>query len=376
MVSFRNCEVQLRNVSVDVVKDLCSWSCVSKYAFIEHTQAVEPNISSNHYHIMLAFNNPVPIDNVAKHFNVETNFIEKCKSWKSAVAYLTHENVDKPKYPRESIVSNYDFNDDIEAGIDASRKLGKLDLSPIFSGDCRRFNYSKYFDGPTYCAHKREIENAFEYYENTLSLKGANRSMEVCYICGASGCGKTTYAKFVAESNNMSYCISSSANDPLQDYKGQDVLILDDFRPWDWKLSDFLKLTDNNTISSAKSRFSNKYMYFCKMILITSTIPFYECWDKIGETDGEEIKQLYRRIGTRINIIGRGDKTRLEIDCADGTHCFIEPPKEYIAIINPQVGKSAFLNYVKGTVTTNETHDFEFCGGDSIPFEDTMLPFV
>jgi len=97
--------------------------------------------------------------------------------------------------------------------------------------------------------------------------------MQVFYFWGPSGVGKTTTAKDMAERRGWSYCISSSSNDPLQDYKGQDVLILDDFRPSDWNFSDFLKLTDNHTSSTVKARYSNRQMVYCKAIYVTSTLP-------------------------------------------------------------------------------------------------------
>ena len=81
--------------------------------------------------------------------------------------------------------------------------------------------------------------------------------MEVIYIQGATGTGKTSYSKMLAEQKEYSYYISSSSNDILGDYKGQDCLILDDLRPSCMGLSDLLKMLDNHTTSTVKSRYKN-----------------------------------------------------------------------------------------------------------------------
>ena len=49
--------------------------------------------------------------------------------------------------------------------------------------------------------------------------------MKVYWISGMPGVGKTTLAKMICENSGWSYAISSSSNDALQDYNGQDCLI-------------------------------------------------------------------------------------------------------------------------------------------------------
>ena len=94
--------------------------------------------------------------------------------------------------------------------------------------------------------------------------------MNCIFITGASGTGKSTYAKQIASENNLSVYISSGSNDVLDDYQGQDCIILDDLRPSCMGLSDLLKMLDNNTASTVKSRYKNKVLE-CKMIIITTT---------------------------------------------------------------------------------------------------------
>lgn len=115
----------------------------------------------------------------------------------------------------------------------------------------------------------------------------------VVYICGSAGSGKTTYAKQYCENNNLSYCISASSRDPLQDYEGQDAIILDDLRPENFSLSDLLKLLDNHTASSASARYHDRWVN-AKVIIITTVLPIEKFFHRINLRD-EPIQQLYRR---------------------------------------------------------------------------------
>ena len=98
----------------------------------------------------------------------------------------------------------------------------------------------------------------------------------------------------IAQDKGLSYYISSGSNDVLDDYAGQDVIILDDLRSSCLGLSDLLKLLDNNTASSVKSRFSNKVLE-CKLIIITSILKIDEFFKNVFQEEQEPITQLKRR---------------------------------------------------------------------------------
>ena len=124
--------------------------------------------------------------------------------------------------------------------------------------------------------------------------------MEVYWIYGKSGVGKSTLAKTLCHNQKWSFAVSSSSNDPLQDYNGQDALILDDFRPTGWTKSDVLKMLDNHTSSSIKSRYQNKQTCYLRAIIITTVHSPYEIWNTWDNGSKEPYDQLYRRI--RYNI--------------------------------------------------------------------------
>jgi hypothetical protein len=127
------------------------------------------------------------------------------------------------------------------------------------------------------------------------------RSVEVIFITGATQSGKTTFAKWLCKSQNYSYAISSGFNDPLQDYEGQDCLILDDIRDNTFRYDELLKITDNHTNSSVRSRYSNK-LFVGKMIIITSTFDLQYWYKQYREDKKDDIDQLITRINGYIHM--------------------------------------------------------------------------
>lgn len=77
-------------------------------------------------------------------------------------------------------------------------------------------------------------------------------------------------------------------------------MILDDLRDSSFDLADLLKILDNNTNSSVKSRFNNK-VFNGKMIVITSSVPLVY-WYPAYRYSHDSLEQLYRRIGSYVEV--------------------------------------------------------------------------
>lgn len=137
------------------------------------------------------------------------------------------------------------------------------------------------------------------------------KNMRVLYICGSSGSGKTTTAKYFAEELGYKYCVSAGGSHMFDDYHGEPCLILDDFRASYMKFSDLLKLMDNNTGSCVDARYHNINMAFCRLLIITSINEPKELYSNLFEGD-EPIEQFIRRLNNR-NYIEIIDDNILEV---------------------------------------------------------------
>lgn len=305
--SWRTCEIvqQLEYMSQEDVEAGLDHNAVQDYAYILHDKDVHEDGTpvAPHWHIMIRFKRPVQTESLCKWFGIKSNMIGYILgTFGDAVAYLTHRNKpEKYQYLDEEIKSNYDFKVEVEKALSkkkASQRKEEI-IELIRSGIVREYNYTEYITALEYDKFKRAIDNAFTYRRDTL--KSLDRHMNVIYIYGGSGTGKATYAKQLAINKGLSCYISSGSNDPLDGYKGQDCLILDDIRPGDFLLSDFLKILDNNTQSTVKSRYKNKLLE-CQYLIVTTSFDIPVFFDLLLDSEGESVKQMERRCTLKIQM--------------------------------------------------------------------------
>ena len=281
-----------------------------EYAYILHDKDVytkedeeknenhkEGQPKAPHYHVYINFGKTTwDSDRVAKRFEVAGNFVNKVKGRQADMEdYLTHRNApEKFQYADDEVISNYDW----QKSRDTKKEKGNRKERAFFirqkivDGEWRDYNLHNFINAHEYYEHKKVIDNAFDY--RTRLLKGANRNMQAIYIYGDSGTGKTTLAKDMASEHGYSVYVSSGSNDVLDDYRGEDCVILDDLRPSVMGLTDLLKLLDPYTASTVRSRYKNKVLE-CKMIIITTTLPIKTFFNHVFESEGETAVQLQRR---------------------------------------------------------------------------------
>lgn len=277
-----------------------------KYSFILHDKDTDETgkAKTPHWHIYVNFGTTTwNSENVAKRFGVAENFVCKVKGRSGDIlAYLTHQNApEKYQYNECEVISNYDWRADKEKTL--SKKGKEIRASEIreliVCGTIREYNQTQYITAEEYYTHKRVIESAYEYRKQLI--KGVERDMKAIYIYGDSASGKTTLAKDIAKEKGYSVYVSSGSNDVLDDYKGEDCIILDDLRPSCLGLSDLLKMLDNNTSSSVKSRFKNKVLE-CRMIIITTTKPIQTFFREVYDSETETSVQLMRRCQVLVHL--------------------------------------------------------------------------
>lgn len=299
------------HLKVDIQETLKKYQTIKRWAYILH----DKDDTKPHYHIYVNFGNTgVDSAEVAKWFNLgyvsedgETRtgeqFIEKVKGRSTDVLlYMIHGNDTqqyKHQYMPSEVIANFDFG----AEIANSKIIGHFD----------EYSYAQQIDyiEKLPVSEKRrafdELEKLWRLRCKWLSLQ-TERNIEVIFITGVGGTGKTYYAKKLLQKMGLDFCISSSSNDFMQDYLGQKALILDDCRDKSFvSFEDCLKFLDNHTSSSVNSRFANK-VFNGELIVITSATPLYK-WFRGKDRNGNyynlapvDFVQLYRRISCYVEV--------------------------------------------------------------------------
>lgn len=294
-------------------KVLQSKTCILRYAYIIHdkdTYTVDDEEKNNlhkagslkaaHIHLLLKFHCPQQYNFIAQWFGVSENYVQKVKSEAAATAYLIHANApEKYQYSLNEVTANFDISATIQK-VNTQKNLNVI-LDKITKGIICEYNKTLEIDHLLLVNESRRINEAFRVRAEHLLATQKDRTTECIFITGTSGAGKTTLAKKIAQEKHLAYYISSGSNDILDGYMQQPVLILDDMRPSALGLSDLLKMLDNNTASSVKSRYKNKVLY-CQLIIITTVLDIDTFYTNVFQNDNEPITQLKRRCGTYIRM--------------------------------------------------------------------------
>lgn len=273
-----------------------------------------------HYHLSLRFDNPTLISVVANLCNLDDrhyNLIQKAKNWRSACRYMLHlDQKEKYLYSIEKLIVLKGSKDDYyNVAIGKAQYITTdVDLFPDFGNFDKVSFKQQYVDIYNSIDEPkrrnlliRELKLCYDNYLECKKYELQSKNINVLFIEGLPGSGKSAFAIYLCKKNNKSYCVSSSSNDILQDYGDEDVLILDDLRDDVLSFTDLLKLLDNHIISSVKSRYKNK-VFLGDTIIITSSIPIRNWY---LETE-EDRKQLFRRINMYCKCWK--NKTKLNVD--------------------------------------------------------------
>ena len=285
-------------------------NCIEKYAYILHDKDIDKNGNpvSPHFHIILKFNKDDgrTLRHIANWFGVEEQYVSKSTSksrnkFLDMCKYLIHNGKDeKYQYDPSLVQSNFDYNNFITQTTRAKRKQEIIDL--IMAGTITPLNFTTLISPTDYDTFKKSIQNAFEY--KRVVDHSIDRQMEVIYIFGRTGSGKSTFAKYIAAKRDLSVFISSGDNDIFDGYTQEDCIILDDFRGGNLSFPEILKLLDNNSNSTISSRYHNKDIGHCKLLIVTSILDLDGFYEYNCPSGNEPFLQLKRRCGTYMEIAG------------------------------------------------------------------------
>lgn len=308
-------------------------------------------VKNPHYHVMLYFvkeKRPSSYSTIANWFGLPDNCVNKCNSRKKNVdekfddmcAYLCHLNAeDKHQYDLSEVWSNFNFKERIDRWKKSSSF--SIILKDILDEKITEKNYTDYISGEIYAKYRSKIEATFAFCRDRS--KTLERKMDVIMIYGPGGVGKTTYAKMLAEGKGFDKSdifVSSSGEDILCGYCGERCIIIDDFRREQMTFVEFLKMTDNNTNSAVRSRYTNKNISNCKLMIVTSILPLEKLFS--GFAEGEDMVQLYRRF-----------KLQLQMDEDTIT------PYPYVRGVQTFIPATPYENPIKKLVASSKSEEFQ-----------------
>lgn len=313
--------------------------CIKDYSYIIHdndryTEDDEEknpnhkcgNLKSAHVHLLLRFepDQPQQLEYVAKWFGIAPNFICRIKGrWEDACLYQIHKNApDKYQYDIDDVECNFNYQQIVEKA-EKKKSINSI-LERILSGEIREYNKTLEIDNMMLITNAKLINEAFKVRSERLQATCKDRNMDCIFIAGGSGIGKTTFAKEIARKKGLDFYVSSGSNDILDSYRNEPCIILDDIRPSCLGLSDLLKMLDNHTASSVKSRYRNKFLD-CDLIILTSILDIDTFYKNVFAENDEPIIQLKRRCKTYIRM----DKDTIYISIWDDTKQSYSRPLVY-----------------------------------------------
>lgn len=156
-------------------------------------------------------------------------------------------------------------------------------------------NYEILEDNPNYMMQLEKVERCREIlrYEQ---FKNIVRGMHVEYWFGDPGSGKTSGVYKLYGGYDKVYRITDNRN-PWDGYKGQDVILFDDFRACDFDINILLKWLDIYPLE-LPCRYNNKQACFTH-IYFTSNISF----DQLYRTVQTEDASTWNAFCRRFNVI-------------------------------------------------------------------------
>lgn len=309
--------------TIEQLTELLKKMAPKKYALIVHDSDVNDHNEKieDHVHVMLSFENARSVNSVAKELGDEPQYLEMWKGKaENGYAYLIHAtkfSISKYQYPPEKVTANFNYLEEMHRITEEVKKSiqtanSTILLNSLYEGKITKENLEKKLNGSQYGRMKRQIEDVWSKYLQFQAakwreeMKKSGKQIQVIWISGEAGTGKTSLAREYAEKSNQPYFITGSSRDLFQNYSGEHTVIIDEFRADMMKYADLLRILDPfGSQVMAPSRYSDKPLA-CDLILITSPYDpaeFYrQSFSRTPEESVDSLEQLLRRITLTIEM--------------------------------------------------------------------------
>ena len=310
-------------------------------AFDKSLQTTTTELKEPHIHALLKFDKGATLIDLAIHLGLEPQYLEKAKSgrygYDNLLAYLIHAK-DKEKYqytPDE--VFTLKGKDYLEvyherqgswlkgkAKKEVKQTYEDIDLliDNILNENITKkeilLNNEYHM---LYTIHRVRINDAIRTVGEIKSartkdeLENGEFKKTILFIYGASGLGKSTFAKEIAKNliqlaklNNKKWqSVLTAGTNMFDEVNGEEILLLDDVRGDSLTASDWLKVLDPYNISPISARYQNK-IGAAKVIIITSSKHPLTFFYHTKGNNREDLSQYVRRIEHLATLKGVGDE--------------------------------------------------------------------
>lgn len=291
----------------------------------ESGKAVKP-----HVHVVIHWSGSRHITAIAKDLNDSPQYLETWKGRRNnAYLYLIHGTagaVDKFQYAISDVRSNFDYDSYVKQEVESFNRRDKVNFTDKLDDlldrlDRLEISYrevQEQLSGSEYSKAYRKIDVVWKRVQERVAdewsakMRADGKRVDVIYIYGKAGTGKTTRALEIARNRykEEEIYLSGSSRDPFQGYGQsgtfQKCLVLDELRPMAFSYSDLLKMLDpyiQGKVAVA-SRYSDKYV-MAETIIITTPYSPYEFYDEMCvQQEIDEFEQFRRRISTCLYFNG------------------------------------------------------------------------
>ena len=294
-----------------------------KYALILHDKDINEQGKpvAPHIHVMLSFTHARHITSIAKLLKDKPQYIEKWEgNAKNGYAYLVHATDkarSKHQYDTSEVHASYDYAAELQAITKEVETVQKHSvnglLDALYIGAISKGEIESRLKGSQYGRHRRQIEDIYskrlqnlaEAWRNEMTEQG--KSVQVIWIYGFAGTGKTSLAKDYVKKSGEDFYISGSTRDVFQNYEGQRKIIIDELRPEAVLYQDFLRILDPfspDAQTMLPARYKDKGLAADLIIITTPFHPyaFYEMQVPKRKRNVDRFDQLLRRISLTINM--------------------------------------------------------------------------
>lgn len=312
---------------------------------------IEPKMIHFHFvarfHIFEAFKGAT-ISQISSALGIEPQYVEKAKrgsnAWDNMVSYLIHAKyADKAQYSPDAVASGgLDDNGkplwrpykEIWAERRAEWEKGRAKITAQRAKEDADSLEEKILTGSVtlnqvlltdslyeiYARNKRRCDDAFAVWQarkiakTCRALENGEFRMTVYFITGRSHAGKSHFTERLVhrlqadarERLGQEWTVCGvAANNPVDDYDGSEILVMDDLRGLSMTASDWLKLLDPDRANMLSARYKNKKVA-CRAIIINSEKDaldfFYFLKGSGGGDRAEAMDQFFRRLTAHVVV--------------------------------------------------------------------------